>query len=352
MSSGDGGSYKSYTDRSTRYASSDASTRSAALEERESVLRDARSRMKEEAPRERAKAAPKADEIPVEQHLANNCIDAPPAEAQELDIILVDNSGSNRAIAESIRRASGYIHTNASVLAGTSAIAFQFFSDHCDGLKGLFQEAGYTMPGEHGEKVLRASVARIFGAGGGDAPEAIECALLRASEYSFGTRIPKEKRHLYLVTDEIAHHMGPKENDDGCPDQVDWKKSLQQAHGVFGSFQVIASGHDAQTFELQKKFLAENRVQWDLLNLATGNLTHEERCRLVPNSILFLVARNRGRQTVEMFLMTLYEKWLANPQYGSDSERRARLQISDFAQYLEIEANERAELLKRVFGKE
>lgn len=349
MSGGSGGSYKGFTERSTRYASSDAHVRKGAEEERGSLLRGARERMAEEAPRERAKEAPKADEIPVELQLANNRIDAPPAEAQELDIFLVDNSGSNRQIAEAIRRASGYIHQNASVLAGTSAFAFQFFSDHCDG-DGLFQEAGYTMPGEHGEKVLRASVARIHGAGGGDEPEAIECALLRASKYSFGTSIPKAKRHLYLITDQVAHRMGYDGGDDGCPDQVDWKKSLQLAHEAFGTFQVIASGDSRGNFELQKKFLSEDRLRWDLLNLATGRLTHEERCRLVPNSILFLLARNRGKQTVEMFLMTLYEKWLTNPQYGSETEKRAQLQIGDFSRYLEIEEAEREVLLKRIFG--
>jgi hypothetical protein len=349
MSGGSYSTYKDGTDLSTRYTSTDDTVREHAEAERATRIRHSRETAAREAPRERAKEVSREPEIHADLSLASNCIQAPPAEAKEIHLFLVDNSGSNKEIAQAIRRASGYIHANAGILAGDSAIAFQFFSDHCDGTS-IFQEADYTMPGERGESILRASVARIHDAGGGDAPEAIECALKRVAEYPFGN-ISKERRHIYLVTDVVAHGMGMPD-DHGCPNQVSWRKSLASIHETFHSFQVIASGNDREAFELQKQFLEPNRVRFDLMDLSTGRLTHEERCRLVPNAILLFLARNRGKQATLLFLSTLFQKWLENPQYGSDTERRARLQISDFAQYLENSKEERVDLLKRVFQDE
>ena len=74
-----------------------------------------------------------------------------------------------------------------------------------------------------------------------------------------------------------------------------------------------------------------------------------QRCRLVTNALLLFVARNRGLQTVTMFLMILVEKWLAEPQYGSETLPRAKRQIADFCQYLEIDETKKADLLERIF---
>jgi hypothetical protein len=344
-----GGSYSTYrgaTSLSEKYLSDDEGVRNRAAEERAAALRRSRESAAREAPRTRAKEVSREAEIRADLSLADNHIGTPPAEAEEVHVFLVDNSGSNEAISTAIRRACGHIHANAGILAGNSVIAIQFFSDHEDGHL-LFQEANYTMPGEQGEAILRASVARIRNANGGDLAEAIECALKRATEYPFGS-ISKEHRRLYLITDSAGHGMG-MEDDIGCPHQVFWKTSLKQVHETYDTFQVIATGNDPGIFELQKKFLAEERIRFDLMDLATGGLTHTERCRLVPNAILFFLARNRGGQGVLLFLSTLFQKWLEDPQYGSDTERRARLQISDFARYLEITEGEREELLKKVF---
>ena len=70
----------------------------------------------------------------------------------------------------------------------------------------------------------------------------------------------------------------------------------------------------------------------------------------MTNALLLFIARNRGLQTVSTFLMVLLEKWLAEPQYGSDTLPRARRQIEDFVQYVEADADKKAALLKQVFA--
>jgi hypothetical protein len=346
-----GDSYNNYrgsVNRAASYASKDKTERARAEEERTSRLREATERAAREPPRTRAKAAT-ASADPIDYDLACNVIELPPKEAQEIHIALVDNSGSNTQIATGMRHKAGYMNAVFETVANQSAVATVFFSDHCDGEAGLYQDVGYVMPGARGDKVLRASIARIRHADGGDAPEAIECVLKRAAQFDFG-HIPKEKRHLYLVSDQVAHGMGYPGGDDRCPLQVDWKRSVDQVNEAYGTFQVIASGNDRAVFNLQKKFIAPERLRFDLMDFATGGLSDEERCRLVVNGLILLVARNRGIQTVSAFLMLLLEKWMAEPQYGSNTLARAHQQIGDFAKYLEISDEERTQLMSRIFA--
>lgn len=343
------GSYDSYSNRmrEARHYLADSSS-----EEAQSAHRSRAGRMREateNASREPARHVAKAPEPirqPINASLARNMITKPPVAATEAHIVLVDNSGSNRAIADTLKRSAGYLHAICGQIAGNATIALIFFSDHCDG-DLLFQEADYTSPGKEGEDVLRASIAQIQGAGGGDEPEAIECALFKACELDFG-KIEKAKRFLYLVSDEVAHGMG-QSGDAGCPHQKNWQKGVAKVHENFGSFQVVASGGDREIFNLQKQFIAKERLQFDLMDLATGKLTHDERCRLVTNALLLFVARNRGLQAVTTFLMLLVEKWLAEPQYGSETLPRARRQINDFCQYLDISEDKKKDLLEKIF---
>lgn len=347
MTGGSSSSYKTYIGMSERLESTDANVRYAAREERTSRLRGATRAASAEPAREHAKAAPKVDRNAIDRSLARNIITVPPREAQEIHLIAVDNSGSNHEISEALCRAGGYIQAQASSLAGNAAIAMQFFSDHCDGA-GLMQWVDYVMPGKDGEAIIRASVDAICPAGGGDTPEAIECALHELTQLDF-RHIPRNKRHLYLVTDVVAHGMGYKGEDDGCPNQRNWQESLQEVEQSFGSFQVIATGGDARMFELQKQFIRNpQRLRYDLMDMVTSGLSSEERCRLVPNSVLFYIARNRGEQGVRMFLSTLFVKWMENPMYGADTERRARDQIAGFIEYLDMSVAQRRALLEEV----
>jgi hypothetical protein len=348
MSGNDYLSYRRETERSKDLVSDDSETRRRSEEARKIRMRGATAKAAHEAPREHAKPLAVSAE-PIIASLANNVIGVPPKEVEEVHIALIDNSGSNAKIATGMRDRASYMRALFDSLAGNAGFATVFFSDHCDGPRGLFQDVGYTTPGTDGDKVLRASIAQVRSSGGGDAPEAIECALKRAAEFDFG-HVPKERRYLYLVSDQVAHGMGynPRD-DDGCPNQVHWRHSVEQVHQTFASFQVIASGEDSRIFNLQKQFIAEERWRYDLMDFATGQLTHDERCGLVANGLVFLVARNRGAQTVNLFLQTLAEKWLAEPMYGSNTLPRARRQIGDFANYLEITDQERGELMAKIF---
>ncbi|MFA6429807.1 MAG: hypothetical protein WCV84_04910 [Patescibacteria group bacterium] len=345
-------SYKNYTSYGSvaeHLASTDEKKRQEAEKARAKRMAASARSASVEAPRAHAKARVERKE-PIDLSLACNELTTPPPKvATECHLALVDNSGSNEEIARSLRTGSGYLMAIYEILASLGAFGTVFFSDHCDGAR-LFQDVGWVMPGERGAKILEASIAKVQPAGGGDAPEAIECALKRAAELDFG-HIEKRSRHLYLVTDEVAHNMGyPRSEDDGCPHQVSWRRSLELVHETFGTFQVIASGCDRKTFELQKQFIAPERRRFDLMDFATSRLSDEERCRLVANGLLFQVAKNRGQQTVGAFLMTLAEKWLAEPQYGCNTVARARSQIRDFIDYLDITEEARARLLERIFA--
>lgn len=347
MTGGSSSTYKTYTNMSERLGSSDENVRYAAREERASRLRGAAREAEAEPARERAKEARRFNRNEIDHSLARNSITVPPHDAQEVHLIAVDNSGSNHDISVALCNAGGYIQAQASSLAGDAALAMQFFSDHCDGPGGLFQWVDYVMPGKNGEAMIRASVDAIRPANGGDTPEAIECALHELAKLDFH-HVPREKRHLYLVTDVVAHGMGWR-GDDGCPYQRDWRESLLEVERSFGSFQIIATGSNSEMFALQKQFINDpQRLRYDLMDMVTSGLSNEERCRLVPNSVLFFIARNRGEQGVRMFLSSLFVKWMENPQYGSKTEERARAQIRGFIEYLELNNKEREELYHEV----
>ncbi len=340
MSGGNYNDYGSRTQRTRDIYSEDATVSRRAEEERQRRMREDAERASREAPRERAKPM-ETKKVEVDTSLARNRIGAPPKEAEELTILLIDHSASNKLISRAVRQGGAYLHAILAALAPRGTIAIIFFSDHSDGDE-LMQEADYTIPGERGVQILRASIDKVRDANGGDLPEAIECALLRASNLNFG-KIPKEKRHLILVSDQVAHGMSGKggQHDEGCPDQVHWKDSLKRVHDAYSTFQMIACGDQPHIFELQKQFIAPERQQFDLVDMSTGRLTHDERCRLVTNFVLLLVARSRGEQTVEGFLLTLVEKWIAEPQYGAETIPRAKQQIKNFLQYIEISDRER-----------
>lgn len=336
-----------------REAAAAAESERIARENRERIESDRKRRLDEsdkkartEEARRHAKAAERSSER-IDYHSARNQITAPPATADRVFVIAVDNSGSNRRIAEAIRDAAGHLHAAIGTMAPTATFAFLFFSDHTDGPK-LFQYADYTSPDTHGEHVLRASAACIQEANGFDEAEAIECALKQVTTFNFGN-VGRQNRHLILVTDVVAHGMG-MDDDNGCPHQVSWRQSLRDVEQTFGSFRVVATGDSRNVLELQAKFVPSDRRQYDLLDMVTGGLNREERARLVPNAVLFQVFRTMGNQAVESFLGGLYEKWLANPMYGSDTKSRAKAQIRAFASYLELDDIGHTQFLEHVFG--
>jgi len=278
----------------------------------------------------------------VDPKLVRLGITKPATTAKRVHIFMIDNSGSNSAIADGLRKSSGYLSAVHGVIDPDSDFATIFFSDHCDGSR-LMQEADYVSPTPEGDLILLSTISRIIPAGGGDAPEAIECAMKRACELDFGAALTK---HLYLVSDEVAHGMGER-GDDGCPFQVNWFDQLVKVRETYDTFEVIGCGDVARVAELQKQFLAPERLAFDFIDLSAIE-EHQHRLGITANAILFLVARKQGIQMVEVFLAGLYEKWLSSPVFGKNTETKAKEAIRRFGKYLEAPEAEIEAMMSRV----
>jgi hypothetical protein len=343
---GSGGSYQDYeaTRASSRQITSDDDeVRARAEAERKQRLEESR----------RAAASGKAAPPKVRQTKAvydpgavRLGITSPPAEAEDLHIVLIDNSASNHVIASHMRDASAHILSMLGIIDPKAAIATIYFSDHCDG-NNLMQAVDYVSPTQAGDRQLLSSLTHVAQADGGDEPEAIECALWSACELDFG-KVPKANRHLYLATDVVAHGMG-MDGDGGCPAHRDWQESLARVHKTYGSFEVIGCGQSTVAAELQTKFVARGRLAHDLIVLSEIR-NAEHRKRITANALLFLIARHNGVQNVQTFLMALYEKWLAEPIFGAQTDMSARQAIARFVKYLELSNTEKQALLDRIFA--
>lgn len=277
-----------------------------------------------------------------DKSLVKLAISRPAPGIKRVHIVLVDNSGSNRVIAEHLKKSSGYLTAALHSIDPEAQIAWIYFSDHCDG-ENLMQEVDFISPDEQGDKILHSSIAHIVPASGGDEPEAIECALMRVSDIDFGEAMEK---HLYLVSDVVAHGMGMEE-DGGCPNQVSWKKALAKVMKTFTSFEMVGCSHDQHIGDLQRQFFSEERVGFDLVDLSSIKEEYHRKA-ISGNALLFLIARHRGLQALTMFLGMLYEKWLGDPVFGKDTDKRAQDMIKRFCKYLEAPADKIEELLKTV----
>jgi hypothetical protein len=257
---------------------------------------------------------------------------------------LFDNSGSNREIAAHLRKSSGYFNSVMNILDPTAQFSTTYFSDHTDGAR-FEQMIDYIFPNPEGDKVMFSTLRHTQPANGYDAAEAIECALWNACKKDFGKAT---ERHLYLVTDVVGHGMGLA-SDDGCPYQRDWRDSLKLVAETYKSFNVVGCGDCKRTGELQKKFIAPERVPFDLIDLS-GIEDLRYRLGITGNAILFLVARNTGLQGVEMFLSFLYEKWLEEPLFGANTDMSARQAIQRFAKYIEDPQDQIDKIMEKVLG--
>jgi|WetSurMetagenome_2_1015567.scaffolds.fasta_scaffold77962_2 hypothetical protein len=268
-------------------------------------------------------------------------ITTPKPETKRIHIVIIDNSGSNRVIASHFRESSGYFTSVLNSLDPTSQIAFMYYSDHCDG-RHINQEIDYISPDEEGDKIIHSTTRNIVPASGGDSAEAFECALHEVCDKDFGNA---EFKHLYLVTDEVAHGMG-ETDDNGCPYQRNWRDSVERVYNTFSTFEVVGCGN-ARISKLQAQFLKPERVGFDLMDLSKiPEETHRK--AIAGNSLLFLIARKTGLQTLELFLSFLYEKWLEEPIFGKSSDTRAKEMIERFGKYIEADEQKVMEILNKV----
>jgi hypothetical protein len=321
--------------------SADSAVRSAAFSDRKERIGTFKSELgtKSTMPREKRKEADLYD-----SNLVTHKITKPDPKIQTLHIVIIDNSGSNAIIARHMRESSGYFMATLNQIDPESQVAFMYSSDHCDGVNFL-QEIDYLFPDKKGDKALYSSCQEIIPANGGDAPEAFECSLKQASELDFGSA---KNIHLYLVTDVVAHGMGMS-GDDGCPNQVSWKTSLKKVHEKFTSFEVVGCGEDPEVGKLQQQFIKADRLAFDLIDLSSIPEARH-RAGITGNALLFLIARHKGLQAVEMFLTFLYEKWLEDPVFGMGSDSRAKEMINRFAKFLEEPQKKVASIMDKIFA--
>jgi hypothetical protein len=272
----------------------------------------------------------------VDEALVRSAITRPADGVRRVHVVLVDNSGSNRRIAEHFRSSTGYLLAMLGAFDSLAQVAFIYFSDHCDG-SAYMQEVDFVGNTDEGERVLYSTTSGVLPGWGGDEPEAIECGLLRASQLDFGDA---QERFLYLITDVVGHGMGMAD-DDGCPHDVDWRESVAAVSRAYRRFMVVGCGHDRRVGQLQQQFFADRtRVRYDHVDLSTVK-SQQHRLPLTLNTVLFLMARERGKQAAQGFLMSLYEKWLMDPVFGAETVEAAKVAIRRFLTYLEVSDAER-----------
>lgn len=277
-------------------------------------------------------------------------ITSPDAKANAIWVIGVDNSGSNRTIADHMKESSGYINGFLGMISPGDQICFIFFSDHCDG-SHIFQDVDYLYPDKDGDAVMYATLDRVSPAGGGDFPEAIECLFKKASALNLGQ--PNQKKNFVLITDSVPHGLGKKigMEDSGCPDQISWEYQLSSLRSKFDNFFVIACGDDENIESAQRQLMVGNedeRLNFiSLINVKDA----DHRKKITPTAFIFLVARQQGLQNCELFLSVLYEKWMVNTtDFGTQAPQKAREAISRFGNYLDITDEEKQKFFKKVFA--
>ena len=292
-----------------------------------------------------------AEEVKYDRSLVRLGISKPDDQVQGLVYLLIDNSASNDIIRTHVRNTVSYILGTMGAICPGYQVVFDFVSDHYDG-SGHMQEIDYVYPTEDGVNGLVSSIAHVHDMDGGDYPECFACPLDRISRLDFGN-VPKEKRHVIVVTDSIPHGFGYR-GDDECTAGLDWGTVMQKVQETFATFQVIGCAKEDQRVirRLQRKMIpGEARIRYDLMDLSTVK-SEEHRKALVTNAILFFMARNRGRQTVEGFLAGWYAKMLREPIFGQQTDHNAQNVIAMMVEFIEASREDLDALLDRILVRE
>lgn len=341
-----GSTYDSHeTYRSKSYASAESD------EERERLLNERRLRVEESRSSVGTKSTKPRDirdarEL-YDKNLVHKTVTRPAPDVKRVYVILIDNSGSNRKIANHFRNSTNYLRVNLGLLDPEAQFVFAYVSDHCD-RNMYWQPIDYLYANEEGERILTSTLFHVEEADGGDAPEAFECTLWDACKLDFGD---VKERHLILVTDVVGHGMGLG-RDEGCTQQRDWRDTLDLVEKTFTTFEVIGCGDEPHVAKLQEQFIAHAHPE----NLAMNFISlayikeHQHRLGIVLNAFLLLVARHRGLQSLEGFLSRLYEKWIDDPIFGKHTDIRAREAIVRFGKYIPIQSSELAQMMSRVLS--
>lgn len=338
----------SYDDNKTYSSPSYTSARSES--EKKRLYDDRASRVHEFKSEVASKAStPRPVKEAVQEYnaqLVRNKITHPTKGTKRIYVVLIDNSGSNRQIASHFKKSSNYLRVNLQILDPEAQFVFIYFSDHTDG-DAWFQAVDFISANPEGEKILTSTIHEMSDANGYDYPEAHECALKEVCQINFSDVIEK---HLILISDVAGHNMGMNCEDRGCPYQQDWRDSLKLVEKTYQTFELIGCGNDEDASEIQKKFI--NYLHPELLAMNFISLAHirehQHRLGIVLNSFLLLVARHRGLQGIEGFLSRLYEKWLSDPIFGDNTDRRAKEVILRFSKYIPCSYEEKIEMMTHI----
>lgn len=285
--------------------------------------------------------------------MIRSVVTRPDPKAARIYQIVIDNSGSNATTAKRMRDSSNYLIVNLKLIDPRAQFMIGYFSDHSDGTL-LWQPIDYLYPDPVGQQILVSTTDEVEEANGDDNAEAHECILRDLTRSDFG-HVAVPNRHLIMVTDVVGHGMDPEHimgRDNRCPFQVDWQQSLDLVEQAYGSFELVGSGDNLRVANLQEQFIAHAHPELIDLNFVSLAGIHDSDLRLglVPNAVLFLVARQRGLQSVEAFLGRLYEKWLLEPIFGEDSDNRAREAIARFGRYLDLGPDDLVQFMGRVLA--
>jgi len=347
-----GNSYRGYRDRAERVRSyadydygSPRSSPSPAEIHRSDRVHEARERVRDAPPKPPARPIRDTNET-YDSDLIRNKITRPSEHASQVHVLLIDNSGSNRQMAEHLRKTSGYLLAMLRGIDPAAELAICYFSDHCDG-ENIRQDVDFVRSTEMGDKILYSTTRHVRGADGGDAAEAIECILWDICEINFA-HVPKGRRHLTLVTDVVGHGMGLRD-DNGCTRRRDWRKSVDRVYETFETFVVVGCSDQGYVGTLQTQFLRKERIVFDHVDLSSIH-SLEHRLGICGNAFLFLASRAMGNQTAVAFLMTLYEKWLEDPIFGQKTDLAAQEAIERFLKYLEMSEEEKQAARARIFA--
>jgi len=267
-----------------------------------------------------------------------------------VDVFIIDNTASNRQISMHIKASTGWLTSTLDTMTPKSQMAFLFWSDHehTERDATMREDIDFAFPNKEGAKTIYSTAKSIrCPTYGNDHPEAFECALKAACEIDFGPDVVE--KHLYLISDEVAHGMNSPMTDRGCPRRVNWRDSLASVHKTFDTFEVIGVAARRATAECQRQFIAEDRLKYDFIDLSHLSLKHRQ--GLVMNTLLFLVARHQGLQSVGFFLQLLHDKWLSDPDpsFGRDTASFAKKRILEFKKYLEGDEREIDKIFEAIF---
>lgn len=210
-------------------------------------------------------------------------------------LLALDTTSSMGEYRDNIREKAKYLLGEITQLlpqlAGNIEMAVVGIGDHCDG-NLMIQPTAFS-----GDiATLKSHIESILDTDGGDFPEAFECSFKIMNTWD----IEGTNTILILVTDSVPHGMESRD-DNGCPDNVDWKTELGALKKKLKAFYVVSCSGYQRVKRLQGELVDDDKY---LIELG-GNF------RRLTNIVHGIVADQMGE----------IDKYLGNLQQTRGSAR-------------------------------